>query len=133
MHRMLSVTVLLSSLALPLSAQGTDSAAGRHHHDDDDHHAIEGGGTVPAGWTVRADEKGSPKNVKLMTMGKGLHLTLGPAIIIYRAEDGGAGPFHTLATFRGSPLRLQPACRFSGWSRRPAAGLMTPSFSRVRR
>jgi hypothetical protein len=83
MHRTLSLTALLSSLALPLSAQGADTGAGRQHHD---------------GWTVRAD-KGNPKNVKVVTMGKGLHLTLGPAIILYRAEDDGAGPFHTLATF----------------------------------
>src|SRR5439155_1544199 len=86
MHRMLSATALLSSLALPLSAQGTDSAASRHHHDDADH-AVEGGGTVPAGWTVRADDKGNPKNVKVVTMGKGLPRTLGPASIVYRAED----------------------------------------------
>jgi hypothetical protein len=98
MHRMLPVTALLSSLALPLSAQGTDSVAGRHHHHDDDH-AVEGAASVPAGWTVRADEKGNPKNVKVVTMGKGVHLTLGPAIILYRAEDDGSGPFHTLATF----------------------------------
>jgi len=98
MHRMLSVTALLSSLAFPLSAQGTDTAGTKHHHDDADQ-AVEGGGTAPAGWTVRADDKGNPKNVKVVTMGKGLHVTLGPAIILYRAEDDGAGPFHTLATF----------------------------------
>jgi hypothetical protein len=98
MHRILSATALLSSLALPLSAQGTDTASSRHHHDDADH-AVAGGGAVPAGWTVRADDKGNPKKVKVVTMGKGLHLTLGPAIILYRAEDDGAGPFHTLATF----------------------------------
>jgi hypothetical protein len=97
MQRMLSVTFLLSSLALPLSAQ-TDSATGRRQHDKTDH-AAGGAATVPAGWTVRADEKGKPKNVKVVSMGKGLHLTLGPAIILYRAEDDGSGPFHTLATF----------------------------------
>ena len=98
MYRMLSVTALLSSLALPLSAQGTDTANGRHHHDNAET-AVAGGGTVPAGWMVRADEKGNPKNVKVVSMGKGLHLTLGPAIILYRGEDDGSGPFHTLATF----------------------------------
>jgi hypothetical protein len=95
---MLSATLLLSSLALPLSAQGADTATVRHHHDEAGD-AAEGAATVPAGWTVRADEKGKPKNVKVIEMGKGLHLTLGPAIILYRAEDGGSGPFHTLATF----------------------------------
>jgi hypothetical protein len=98
MHRMLALTALLSSLTLPLSAQGSDTATGRHHRDDADA-SVAGGGTVPAGWTVRPDEKGKPKNVKVVTMGTGLHLTLGPAIILYRAEDDGSGPFHTLATF----------------------------------
>ena len=32
-------------------------------------------------------------------MGKGIHVTLGPAVILYRASTAGAGPFHTLATF----------------------------------
>ena len=32
-------------------------------------------------------------------MGKGLHVTTGPAIILYRADTKGTGPFHTLATF----------------------------------
>jgi hypothetical protein len=32
-------------------------------------------------------------------MGKGCHLTLGPATILYRASDKGTGSFHTLATF----------------------------------
>ena len=32
-------------------------------------------------------------------MGQGLHLTLGPAIILYRSDTQGSGPFHTLATF----------------------------------
>jgi hypothetical protein len=105
MHRMLSVTALLSSLALPVSAQGTDTTA--QHHDDDDHPSVQGG-TAPAGWTVRADEKGNPKNVKVVTMGNGLHLTLGPAIILYRAEDDGAGPFHTLATFTQTKKTKHP-------------------------
>ncbi len=32
-------------------------------------------------------------------MGKGIHVTLGPAIILYRDKMAGSGPFHTLATF----------------------------------
>src|SRR5688572_5585383 len=60
--------------------------------------AAAGGGSVPAGWTVRAD-KGDAKSAKIATMGKGLHVTTGPAIILYRSDTQGSGPFHTLATF----------------------------------
>jgi hypothetical protein len=85
MRSMLSAA-LLSLLAAPLAAQD---------HAD---HAAAGSGAVPAGWTVRAD-RGDAKNAKIETMGKGLHVTTGPAIILYRADTDGKGSFHTLATF----------------------------------
>jgi hypothetical protein len=88
MRSSLSAAALLA-LTTPLAAQ--DSA----EHAD---HAAQGGGAVPAGWTVRADG-GDAKNAKVVSMGRGLHLTLGPAIILYRADTRGSGPFHTLATF----------------------------------
>jgi opacity protein-like surface antigen len=89
MRSSLSAAALLAALTIPLAAQ--DSA----EHAD---HAVQGGSAVPAGWTVRAD-KGEAKNVKVVSMGSGLHLTLGPAIILYRADTRGSGPFHALATF----------------------------------
>ena len=58
-----------------------------------------GGGTVPAGWTARADDNAGIANVKVVPMGKGMHVTLGPAVILYRDNSAGKGPFHTLATF----------------------------------
>ncbi len=75
-------------LAAPLAAQA-----------DPDRAVAGGGGTLPAGWEMRVDGKGDAKNVKVVTMGQGLHVTLGPAIILYRASTRGTGPFHTLATF----------------------------------
>jgi opacity protein-like surface antigen len=89
MRSSLSAAALLAALTTPLAAQDTTE------HAD---HATQGGGTAPAGWTVRAD-KGDAKNAKVVSMGQGLHLTLGPAIILYRADTRGSGPFHTLATF----------------------------------
>lgn len=86
MQSPLSAAALLVAISTALSAQG------------DPDHAVAGGGTVPAGWTIRADE-GDAKNAKVVSMGQGLHLTLGPAIILYRADTKGSGPFHTLATF----------------------------------
>jgi hypothetical protein len=89
MRSSLSAAALLAALTIPLAAQ--DSA----EHAD---HAVQGGGAVPAGWTIRTD-KGEAKQAKVVAMGAGLHLTLGPAIILYRADTRGSGPFHTLATF----------------------------------
>ncbi|MFL5471349.1 MAG: hypothetical protein ACJ8AP_13180 [Gemmatimonadales bacterium] len=54
---------------------------------------------LPPGWTARPDEGGDPSKIRFATMEPGYHLTLGPATILYRAEDLATGPFHTLATF----------------------------------
>jgi opacity protein-like surface antigen len=89
MRSSLSAAALLAALTTPLAAQDSTE------HAD---HATQGGGAAPAGWTVRAD-KGDAKNAKVVSMGQGLHLTLGPAIILYRADTRGSGPFHTLARF----------------------------------
>lgn len=89
MRSSLSAAALLAALTTSLAAQGNR---------DDADHAVPGGGVAPAGWTVRAD-KGDAKNAKVVPMGSGLHLTLGPAIVLYRVDMGGSGPFHTLATF----------------------------------
>lgn len=92
MRALLSAAALCAALALPLAAQ-----QGGHSHDDPDHPAA-GGGAVPAGWSLRAD-KGDASGAKVVSMGKGLHVTTGPALILYRADTRGTGPFHTLATF----------------------------------
>jgi hypothetical protein len=55
--------------------------------------------TLPPGWTARADQGGDSTAIRFQAMEPGYHLTLGPAAILYRAEDQVAGPFHTLATF----------------------------------
>lgn len=89
MRTSLSAAALLAALTTPLAAQGNTEDADR---------AVPGGGAAPAGWTVRAD-KGDATNAKVVSMGSGLHLTLGPAIVLYRADTRGSGPFHTLATF----------------------------------
>jgi hypothetical protein len=88
MRSSLPAAALLAALSLPLAAQETPYDADQPAR----------GGAVPAGWTVRAD-KGDASEAKIVTMGKGLHVTTGPAIILYRADKDGSGPFHTLATF----------------------------------
>ena len=86
---------LLLGLALPLTAQDAD-------------HAVAGGGALPAGWSVRTDDNAATANVKVVTMGKGIHVTLGPATVLYRAADHANGPFHTLATFTQTKAPTHP-------------------------
>jgi hypothetical protein len=93
--RALTTATLLLSFPLAVWAQEAKHSAG---HEDADH-AVAGGGALPAGWTARPDGDGDLANARVVTMGKGIHVTLGPAIILYKASTEGKGPFHTLATF----------------------------------
>lgn len=103
MRALLSAAVLSAALTFPLIAQQGGQANG---HDDPDLPAA-GGGAAPAGWTVRAD-KGDASGAKVVTMGKGLHVTTGPAIILYRGDTRGTGAFHTLATFTQTTPSTHP-------------------------
>src|SRR5689334_19959073 len=87
--------IALTGAARPLAAQ--ESARATSHDDPD--RTVRGGGSLPAGWSARADGNAGLGNVKVAPMGKGMHVTLGPAIILYRTGSAGSGPFHTLATF----------------------------------
>src|SRR5918992_1060427 len=79
---------LLATALTPAGAQ----AVGRTEDPD---RPVEGGGTLPTGWSARPDKDGDVKNVKFVVMEPGYHLTLGPATILYREQDRVSGPFHT--------------------------------------
>jgi hypothetical protein len=98
--RLTPTAALLLGLAMPLAAQSHDSA--------DADHAVAGGGSLPSGWAMRVDGKGDPKNVKVVAMGPGIHVTVGPAIILYREATRGTGSFHTLATFTQTKPSAHP-------------------------
>jgi hypothetical protein len=83
---------LLATALTPAGAQ----ASGRTEDPD---RPVEGGGTLPTGWSARPDKEGDLKNVKFVVMEPGYHLTLGPATILYREQDRVNGPFHTQAKF----------------------------------
>lgn len=83
----------LALLSAPLTAQ----SAGSDKEDPDK--PVQGGGSLPAGWSARPDRAGQAGNIKFVTMEPGYHLTLGPATILYRQKDNAKGPFHTLAKF----------------------------------
>jgi hypothetical protein len=90
----------------PLAAQAASRQAGHEHGDEDK--AVTGGGVVPAGWSVRSDGNAGTANVKVAPMGQGIHVTLGPAIILYRDRNTGKGAFHTLATFTQTKAATHP-------------------------
>ena len=96
--RLLLSTLLLSPGFVPLAAQttGHDEGHGQSGHAE---HAARDGSTLPDGWSARTDGDAGTAEVKVVRMGKGIHVTLGPAIILYRAGASGNGPLHTLATF----------------------------------
>jgi hypothetical protein len=110
--RLLSLfPALLFGLGLgALAAQDTARQAGHEHDKAMEHtdHPVEGAGVIPAGWTARADDNAGTANVKVVPMGNGIHVTLGPAIILYRDKNGGNGPFHTLATFTQTKAPRHP-------------------------
>lgn len=94
---LLLIPALLLGVGVPLAAQeGTDDD---RHDADHAEHAVQGGGTLPEGWSARVDGRGGTADVQVVPMGKGMHVTLGPALILYREDTRGDGPFHTLATF----------------------------------
>lgn len=72
------------------------AAAGAQH----DHEQAVDGGEVPAGWSVRLDKPSAGlAGVKVVEMGGGLHVTLGPAIVLYREDDRAAGSYRLAASF----------------------------------
>ena len=79
----------LALMATPLSAQ----------QKMDMDKPVEGGGQVPAGWSARTDKDVPMANVKIAPMGGGIHVTTGPAVILWRDADAPAAGFHTVATF----------------------------------
>src|SRR3989454_8088059 len=91
--------------ATPLSAAAVCmllwlGPAGRASAQDRDPDAkIAGGGTLPAGWHARTDKNRPLADAKIQTMGTGLHTTLGPAVILWRDRDLGAGNYRVVATF----------------------------------
>lgn len=87
---------MLALLSLPLAAQG------------DPDKAVAGGGTLPAGWQARADKDVPLTNVKFAPMGNGFHVTLGPAVILYRPADQASGNYHVVASLTRTKATAHP-------------------------
>ena len=87
--------VTLSLLAaVPLAAQQQQAA--------DPTNKVKGE-PLPAGWTVRLDDKDQNRftvaDTKFVTMGPGYHVTSGPAALYFNARDQGTGAFTASASF----------------------------------
>lgn len=92
-------TLYTSALGLALLAAPVVVAQSANPGRDDPDKPVQGGGSLPTGWSARPDKEGQVANVKFVSMEPGYHLTLGPATILYRQKDNAKGPFHTLAKF----------------------------------
>src|SRR2546425_9894615 len=86
-----------AALVGPLVYVGLATPAPAKSNDPDA--KIAGGGTLPAGWHARTDKNKSLADAKIATMGGGIHVTLGPAVILWRARDLAARNYRVVATF----------------------------------
>ena len=98
--RTLQLFTFAAMAVAPLQAQGNPA---------DPDKKVAGGGELPAGWSAALDRAtANLADVKFVTMGPGLHVTTGPAVILYRDADAVTGSFHTLATFNQTKAPTHP-------------------------
>jgi hypothetical protein len=99
--RMLILALLVASVAACEAQSGQQG---------DPTHAAKGG-TIPAGWQIRIDDKDAERyttnDVKFVAMGGGFHITSGPAAI-YPGADLPNGPFVLEATFNQTKAPMHP-------------------------
>ena len=86
------IPALLGAVALA-AAPGLPAQA----HDPDI--KVGGGGAFPKSWHVRTDRDKPSADVKFVAMGAGFHVTLGPAVVLWRDADRASGNYHVVATF----------------------------------
>jgi hypothetical protein len=102
LRRTLTTLTLTFVVAAPLSAQ----MAGMKDHDPDK--KVQGG-ALPAGWTGRTDRPNAKlEDAKFVAMGKGFHVTSGPAAIYWNAANRVTGPFTASATITQTKAPTHP-------------------------
>src|SRR3989442_6037270 len=97
---------LSAALVATLVYVGPVPPASAQSHDPDA--KIAGGGTLPAGWHARTDKNKSLADAKIATMGSGIHVTLGPAVILWRAPGLAAGDHRVVAPVTQNQEPHQP-------------------------
>jgi hypothetical protein len=98
-RRSLTAFSLLALAAAPLAAQDAN----------DPTHKVQGAAPLPPGWTGRTD-KATDKlsDAKFVAMGKGYHVTSGPAAIYWSAKDLTSGPFVATTTMTQTKAPMHP-------------------------
>jgi hypothetical protein len=90
-------------LSTMFAAIGATVLLAQAQHDPD---KMQGGGTLPAGWSARLDNGSTkPEGVKITPMGGGLHFESGPAGIYYKPTDKKTGAYTVTASF----AQMKPA------------------------
>ena len=91
-------------MVLAFAACGATAPLAQQHGADMD--KMMGGGTLPAGWSVRLDSGSTkPEGVSVTPMGGGIHFKSGPAGVYYRAADTKSGSYEVHASFN----QVEPA------------------------
>ena len=89
---------------LAFCAFGVTGLLAQQHGADTD--KMQGGGSLPAGWSVRLDSGATkPDGVSVTPMGGGIHFKSGPAGIYYRSADTKSGSYEVHASFN----QVEPA------------------------
>jgi hypothetical protein len=89
--RPLALTLTLT-LAATAQAQTKPAKASA-----DPDRSVADGGSLPRGWSARADAKDKEADIKFVVMDPGWHVTLGPAALLWRATDKAEGGFTATA------------------------------------
>jgi len=98
-RRSLTTLALLALAAAPLAAQGAN----------DPTHKADGSAGLPAGWAGRTDRPADKlADAKFVAMGKGYHVTSGPAAIYWTAKDNVSGPFVASTTITQTKAPMHP-------------------------
>ena len=85
-----------STLGAAVAALCTVSSVAAQEHDADQ--AIADGGVLAEGWQARPD-RGTLKNLNFREMGSGWHVTVGPAVILFREEETASGTYTASGSF----------------------------------
>src|SRR5207247_1617191 len=85
-------------LAAPLVGLASTGWLARLPAQADPDAKVKGGGAFPAGWHVRTDKNRPTADVKFLKAGGGFHVTLGPAVALWREGDRATGSYTVAAT-----------------------------------
>lgn len=99
--RLFAASLGLLIAAAPLAAQQGGNAA-------DPDQLVRPSGAMPAGWQGRTDRGQPTTQVNFVAMGKGYHVTTGPAAVLYDASATKRGDYRVAYTFTQTKAPAHP-------------------------